>query len=51
MGDSVTFGYGVDDDQTWVDGMARALPDVHVINAGVSGFNSTNVLRTLSAVS
>ena len=48
MGDSVTFGYGVDDEQTWVDLVARALPDVHIINAGVSGFNSSNVLRTLA---
>ena len=48
MGDSVTFGYGVSDDQTWVDLVARDLPDVYVINAGVSGFNSTNVLRTLA---
>jgi hypothetical protein len=42
----VTFGYGVDDDQTWVDLIARALPNVHVVDAGVSGFNATNVLRT-----
>ncbi len=48
MGDSVTFGYGVNDDQTWVDLIARALPGVHVIDAGVSGYNSTNVLRTLA---
>ena len=48
MGDSVTFGYGVDDDQTWVDWVARDLPDVHVVDAGVSGFNSTHVLRTLA---
>lgn len=48
MGDSVTFGYGVNDDQTWVNRVARQLPDVHIVNAGVSGFNSTNVLRTLA---
>jgi hypothetical protein len=48
MGDSVTFGYGVDDDQSWVSLVARGLPGVHVINAGVSGFNSTNGLRTLA---
>ncbi|MEO8398085.1 MAG: hypothetical protein ABI700_34140, partial [Chloroflexota bacterium] len=48
MGDSVTFGYGVDDDQTWVDLVAGDLPGVHVIDAGVSGFNSANVVRTLA---
>ncbi len=48
IGDSVTFGYGVDDAQSWVNRIARELPDVHVINAGVSGYNSTNVLRTLA---
>ena len=47
VGDSVTFGYGVDDDQAWVNLVARELPDVHVINAGISGFNSTNALRTV----
>ena len=48
IGDSVTFGYGVDDDQTWVNLIARTLPGVHVINAGVSGYNSTNVARTVA---
>lgn len=48
VGDSVTFGYGVDDDQTWVDLVAGDLPAVHVIDAGVSGFNSSNALRTLA---
>ncbi len=48
VGDSVTFGYGVNDDQTWVNLIARALPDVHVINAGVSGYNSRNVSRAIS---
>ncbi len=47
LGDSVTFGYGVNDDQTWVNLIAQALPDVHVINAGVSGYNSTNVSRAV----
>jgi hypothetical protein len=48
VGDSVTFGYGVDDDQTWVNRVARELPGVHIVNAGVSGYNSTNVLRTVA---
>ncbi len=45
IGDSVTFGYGVGDAQTWVNLVARQRPDLHVVNAGVSGYNSTNVRR------
>lgn len=45
LGDSVTFGYGLDDEQTWVNLIARELPGVHVVNAGVSGYNATNVRR------
>jgi hypothetical protein len=48
VGDSLTFGYGVGDDQTWVNLVARDLPGVRVVNAGVSGYNSTNVLRTIA---
>lgn len=47
IGDSVTFGYGVDDDQTWVNRIARALPAAHVVNAGVSGYDSANVARAV----
>ncbi len=47
VGDSVTFGYGVDDAQTWVNLVARQRPDFHIVNAGVSGYNSTNVRRTV----
>lgn len=46
LGDSVTFGYGVNDDQTWVNGVAADLPDVHVLNYGVPRYSSTNVLLT-----
>jgi lysophospholipase L1-like esterase len=47
LGDSVAFGYQVSDDQTFADDLARALPDVHVINAAITTFNSANVLRQL----
>jgi lysophospholipase L1-like esterase len=47
LGDSVTFGWGVNDADTWANLIAQALPDWHVINAGISGYNSENVLRTL----
>ena len=45
VGDSVTFGYGVDDDETFANLIARQLPDVHVYNTGITAFNSTNILR------
>ena len=48
VGDSVTFGYGVDDAQTWVNLVARQRPDWQVVNAGVSGYNSTNVRRSVA---
>jgi lysophospholipase L1-like esterase len=46
LGDSVTFGHGVSDSETWVNLVARQLPDVHVVNTGVSSYTSSNVLGT-----
>ena len=45
VGDSVAFGYGVSDDQTFSNDIARELPNIHVINAAITTFNSSNVLR------
>lgn len=45
VGDSVTHGYGVNDDETFANLIARQLPDVHVYNSGITAFNSTNILR------
>ena len=42
LGDSVTFGRGVDDDETWTNLIAQALT-VRAINTGVDGYNSANV--------
>jgi hypothetical protein len=47
IGDSVTFGFGVNDAEVWVNRLAAALPDWHVINTGVSGFNSVQALRSI----
>lgn len=47
IGDSVTFGYGVEDEHTWVNLVAQALPQAHLINATLPGYNSTNALNTL----
>lgn len=48
VGDSVTFGLWVDDDETWVNQLARLLPEVEFINAGVPGYNSPQLLYTFS---
>lgn len=50
IGDSVTMGWGVDDYDTWVNLVARTLPDWRIVNAGVARFNSRNVRLTLRAV-
>lgn len=44
-GDSLTFGFGIPDGKTWVDGMRHELGkastrDIEVINAGVISFDS-----------
>lgn len=45
VGDSVTFGYGVDDEETFANLVAQQLPGVRIYNAGITGYNSTNILR------
>lgn len=43
IGDSVTFGLGVNDDQTFVDLIARELPNTRVIDAGIPAYNIQNI--------
>lgn len=50
IGDSVTFGYGVNDAETWVNLLAREFPQVHFINAGVPGYNSRHILRSMTTL-
>ncbi len=50
IGDSVTFGLGVSDDQTFVNLIARALPAMRVINAGLPAFNVVNIRRSLTTL-
>jgi lysophospholipase L1-like esterase len=52
FGDSITFGYGVSDDQTYAAEAARALAAdrIDVVNAGVTGFTSHQVLHLLRRV-
>jgi hypothetical protein len=46
----VTFGLGVSDDATWANLVARELPDVHIVNAGVPAYNVWNVAATVERV-
>ena len=40
LGDSCTFGFGVDDDQTFPSLVQKDLPDLRCINCGVPGYTS-----------
>lgn len=46
LGDSFTFGYGVNDDETWAYHLAQAFPDVTFVNTGITAYNSEHVRRT-----
>ena len=47
IGDSVTFGHGINDEDTWVNLLARQYQQAHFINAGVTGYNIENIQATL----
>jgi hypothetical protein len=49
LGDSVTMGHGVDDDETWINHLAQVYPDVQFVNTGLTSYNSTNVLGSKRA--
>lgn len=44
IGDSVTLGWGVEDNETWVNLLAQEFPDVNFINAGLHGYSSRHVM-------
>jgi len=48
LGDSVTWGHGVDDQDTWVNLLAQQLPQINAINTAIDGYNSENVRRTIA---
>lgn len=50
IGDSITFGMGVNDGETWVNLLAREYADVRFVNAGVIGYNTAQVLAMIRAV-
>lgn len=47
LGDSVTFGFGVNDADTWVNLIAQQLA-IHAINAGVYSYNTERVRDRLN---
>jgi hypothetical protein len=49
LGDSVAFAYGVNDDQSWLNVVAREFPNVRFINLAVPRYNSSNVVGTWNA--
>lgn len=48
LGDSCTFGVGVDDDRTFAAVLQTLLPDVRCINAGVPGYSAFQGRRVLA---
>jgi hypothetical protein len=48
MGDSVTFGLGVSDNQTWVNLIALRYPDIQILNYALPGYNSSDVLESIT---
>lgn len=49
LGDSVTFAHGVNDAQTWANQLAQQVPDVTIINTGMTTYNSSNALGSKQA--
>jgi lysophospholipase L1-like esterase len=49
VGDSLAFGYGVDDEQAWPRLVGKALPGTKIINLGVAGFGPQQYLRALES--
>ena len=47
MGDSITFGYGVGDDESYPYDLGKDLKGWDVVNGGVTGFTSHQVLADL----
>jgi lysophospholipase L1-like esterase len=45
LGDSMAFGYGVDDEETWTALLAHELPESGIINLGLPGMAPQQYLR------
>jgi lysophospholipase L1-like esterase len=48
LGDSVTWGHGVNDAETWVNLIAAQMPQINAINPSLDGYNSENVRRAIA---
>jgi lysophospholipase L1-like esterase len=44
LGDSYVWGYGVNDDEVFTEQLGKALPDVEIVNLGVSGYSTDQEL-------
>ncbi|MGH6942806.1 MAG: GDSL-type esterase/lipase family protein, partial [Geminicoccaceae bacterium] len=49
VGDSMVFGYGVEDEQAWPRLVAKELPDTEIVNLGLIGAAPQQYLRVLEA--
>lgn len=49
VGDSLTFGMGVNDAETFTNSLAQHIP-AHWVNAGIPGYSAVNVERQIGAV-
>ncbi len=49
LGDSVTFGWGVEAEQTFGRRLEELFPSIETINAGVCGYNTVQQLRYLES--
>jgi hypothetical protein len=49
VGDSMAFGYGVDDEQAWVKLVADDLPETTIVNLGLIGAGPQQYLRVLES--
>lgn len=50
LGDSVTFGHGVNDADTWVNLLAQTFLSVHFLNVSANGYNIENVAGARRAI-
>ncbi len=47
LGDSVSFGWGVNDEDTWVNLLATANPGINIINTAKPGYSAGNIRRAI----
>jgi hypothetical protein len=47
VGDSYTFGHGVQDANTFANQVAKQFPDIQIINLGENGYNTAQVVSTV----